>query len=76
MNLVKEVPCLHCGERHKLCHSHCEKYKAYRQRHDAIKSERAKRLKRTTLWHRYCVANRTASLKTGCIRRIRNEEIK
>ncbi len=42
MNLVKEVPCLHCEERHKLCHSHCEKYKAYKQKHDAIKSERSK----------------------------------
>lgn len=42
MNLVKEVPCLRCEERHKLCHSTCEKYKRYKQKHEEIKSERSK----------------------------------
>lgn len=37
MNLVKEVPCLHCNERHNLCHSTCEKYIKYVQAQKALK---------------------------------------
>jgi hypothetical protein len=26
-----QAPCKDCQERHRLCHSHCDKYQAYRQ---------------------------------------------
>lgn len=36
------------------------------------KAREAKRLKRTTLWHRYCAVSLVINQKTGCIRRIKN----
>jgi len=33
-------PCKNCEDRHKLCHSTCEKYRTYRERLDAIAKKR------------------------------------
>lgn len=34
------VPCKDCPDRHPLCHSDCERYKAYREDVDRRRTER------------------------------------
>lgn len=33
------VPCHRCEERHPGCHAECEKYKAYKERHNEQKEQ-------------------------------------
>ena len=39
---MMKSPCYKCEERHDLCHSHCEKYIAYRKRLDDINEAQRK----------------------------------
>lgn len=40
MARVGDAPCLHCGSRYFGCHGHCEAYRAYRIRREAIRAQR------------------------------------
>ena len=43
-------PCLDCPDRHRLCHSECEKYKAFRALKDA-ENERMRQMNESKAAH-------------------------